>query len=184
MEHETSTERRPTIYVASLSDYNAGRLHGCWLDAARAADDIRADVAAMLARSPEPIAEEWSIHDYEGFEGVTVGEFEGIETVAEAACLIVEHGPVFGGLLDHFGGLSEIEEAKRCMADGYRGEFDSLRDYVEEFLDECYADVLAGLPDFIRGHIDVDGIARDFEIAGDVFTVEVGGRVHVFDANC
>ena len=115
---------------------------------------------------------------------MSVGEFESIETVAEAARLIVEHGPVFGGLLAHFGDLAEIEEAKRCMEDGYRGEFDSLRDYVEEFLNDCYADVLGGLPDFIRGHIDVDGIAHDFEIAGDVFIVEVGGRVHVFDTNC
>ncbi len=33
-EHEQEPRVQPRIYVASLSDYNAGRLHGQWLDAA------------------------------------------------------------------------------------------------------------------------------------------------------
>ena len=55
------------IYVASLSDYNAGILHGTWIDFAQLTDldDLRAAIAAMLATSPtakaapgQP-AEEW-----------------------------------------------------------------------------------------------------------------------------
>lgn len=33
----------PRIYVASLSDYNAGTLHGKWIDADQSAEDIQAD---------------------------------------------------------------------------------------------------------------------------------------------
>ena len=42
------------IYVASLSDYNAGILHGTWIDFAQLTDldDLRAAIAAMLATSP------------------------------------------------------------------------------------------------------------------------------------
>lgn len=43
------------IYVASLSDYNAGVLHGCWIDCdGKDADDIQAEVSAMLRKSRFP----------------------------------------------------------------------------------------------------------------------------------
>jgi antirestriction protein len=173
----------PRIYVASLADYNAGELHGCWIDADQDADTIHAEIAAMLAQSREPMAEEWAIHDYENFDGLRLSEFADIATVAEAARLIVEHGPVFGHLMSNFGGLSGLEEAQQFMQDGYHGAFDRIEEYVEEFLDDCYGDALAQLPDFIRYHIDYEGIARDLEYGGDIFTIECAGRVHVFDAN-
>ena len=52
---------RPRIYVACLAAYNNGRLHGAWIDATTP-DEIRTEVRAMLAASPEPDAEEWAIH--------------------------------------------------------------------------------------------------------------------------
>ncbi len=77
------TEDIPRVYVASLSDYNAGVLHGRWIDADQDADAIHADIAQMLAESPtDKSAEEWAIHDYEGFHGITISEFEDIDTVA------------------------------------------------------------------------------------------------------
>ena len=39
-EHEQEPKENPRIYVASLSDYNAGRLHGSWLDAAQSAEAL------------------------------------------------------------------------------------------------------------------------------------------------
>jgi antirestriction protein len=69
----------PRIYVACLAAYNSGRLHGAWIDAASDVWEIWADVQAMLAASPEADAEEFAIHDYEGFEGVRIGEFESLK---------------------------------------------------------------------------------------------------------
>src|SRR5581483_3902347 len=71
---ERQPEIIPRIYVASLADYNAGRLHGVWIDAAQEPDDLQLHINAMLARSTEPIAEEWAIHDFEGFNGLHLGE--------------------------------------------------------------------------------------------------------------
>ncbi|WP_273241477.1 antirestriction protein ArdA [Hyphomonas atlantica corrig.] len=51
----------PRIYVACLAAYNNGRLHGAWIDATEP-DEMMQGVRAMLAASPEPGAEEWSIH--------------------------------------------------------------------------------------------------------------------------
>ena len=181
-EHTTNTNEAPRIYVASLADYNAGCLHGCWIDAHQPAENIREEITRMLARSRQPIAEEWAIHDYDNFGSLHLSEFEDLERVAEVARLMAEHGPLFAELLNHLGDASNVEEARRYMEEGYRGAFDSLADYASDLIEDCYSDVLKNLPDFIRYHIDYDGIGRDMELGGDIFTVTCDGTLHVFDA--
>jgi hypothetical protein len=51
---EREPQERPQIYVASLSDYNDGRLHGAWIDAAQDAEQLAEAVRAMLDHSPDP----------------------------------------------------------------------------------------------------------------------------------
>jgi len=178
-----NTTQRPRIYVASLSDYNAGRLLGRWIDADQSADAIHSEIAAMLEESKEEIAEEWAIHDYECFGELRLSEFDSIDLVAQAARLIVEHGKMFAGLLNHFGGLAGMDEAKQYMDEGYLGEFSSLADYAQELIDDLYSDLIRAIPEFIRYHIDYDGIAHDLELGGHIFTVVCNGMLHVFDAH-
>ena len=182
LEHTLKAPATPRIYVASLADYNAGCLYGRWIDADQSADEIRKEIAELLAKSKQPIAEEWAIHDYDNFGSLQLYEFEDLERVAEVARLIVEHGPLFAELVNHLGDMSNVDEARRYMEEAYRGAFDSLGDYAAGLIEDCYADVLKSLPDFIRHHIDCDGIGRDLELGGDVFTVSCDGHVHVFDA--
>ena len=59
------------IYVACLAAYNNGHLHGEWVEVTDEASICEA-VQAMLFRSPIEEAEEWAIHDYEGFEGAEI----------------------------------------------------------------------------------------------------------------
>ncbi|MBP7052158.1 MAG: antirestriction protein ArdA [Phycisphaerae bacterium] len=173
----------PRIYVASLADYNAGRLHGRWIDADQPIEVIRDEIAAMLAESKEPIAEEYAIHDCEFFGSLSLSEYEDIECVAQVAFEITQHGPVFASLVSYLGGVSEVEEARRYMEEGYRGEWDSLTDYAQELTEDCYGHVLKDLPDFIKYNIDYESIAHDMELNGDVFTFECERKVHVFDAH-
>lgn len=173
----------PRIYVASLSDYNAGKLLGRWIDADRGAEHIWQEIKAMLASSKEMVAEEWAIHDFEGFGALRLEEYDSIDAVAELAEFTTEHGNVFPALVSHFGGLSQIEEAKQYLSDGYHGSFKSIEDYVEQFMDDCYGDVLSKLPDIIKYHIDYAGIAHDFELGGDIFTLDIDGELHVFSSN-
>ena len=58
---------KPMIYVACLAAYNAGHLHGEWLDAAREAAEIQEDIRAILQSSPVDSGGDFAIHDYEGF---------------------------------------------------------------------------------------------------------------------
>jgi antirestriction protein len=103
--NDTRTERTetsattitPRVYIASLSDYNAGWLLGRWIDAAQEPEAIHEEIRAMLGTSSEPVAEEWAVHDYEGFGLWSPGEYESVETLSAVARLIAEHGEVFGG---------------------------------------------------------------------------------------
>jgi len=163
----------PRIYVACLAAYNNGCLHGRWIDADQDKEAIQADVAAMLKASPIPGAEEWAIHDYEGFEGAELSEYSGIDRVVELAAFIAEHGALGGKVLAHFGG--DIDQAKDAF-DDYAGRYRSLADYAQELTEET-----TDIPPTLVHYIDYEAIARDMELNGDVFTVELGFEdVHVF----
>lgn len=179
--HQTEAAGTPRIYVASLADYNAGRLLGRWIDANQPIKAIREQVAEMLAESTELVAEEWAIHDYENFGTLRLSEYEDLDHVARLAELMEEHGPLFAELVGHFGDASNIDEARRYMEEAYRGAYDNLAEFAQDLVEDCYADVLKVLPDFIRYHIDYESVALDMELAGDIFTVSCDGKLHVFD---
>ena len=84
-------DSNPRIYVACLAAYNNGYLHGAWIDADQDAGQIRDEIAAILARSPVEDAEEYAIHDYEGFEGVSISEYAGIDSVARISSQSMAH---------------------------------------------------------------------------------------------
>ncbi len=167
----------PRIYVASLSDYNAGRLHGEWIDADEGAEGIHAAVSAMLAKSKEPIAEEWAIHDYEGFGGISIHEWESFETVAELAEAIEEHGDAFAAFYGYQDQADTVAECADAFKDAYRGEWDSERDYAEKFAEDCGYEV----PEWLRYHVDWDSFARDL-FCGELYSVDTDGGVFVFES--
>ena len=161
------------IYVACLAAYNNGILHGAWINADQDEDAINWAIWDMLKVSPIEGAEEWAIHDYEGFEGANISEYEGIASVAEKAAFIGEHGMLGGAVLAHF--CDDLDEARRALEDQYAGEYASLADFARELTEEQ-----GGIPDHLAFYIDYEAMARDMEI-NDVFTVESGfDQVQVF----
>ena len=170
------SDSTPRIYVVCLAAYNNGYLHGAWIDAEQDADQIRDQIASMLCRSPVEDAEEYAIHDYEGFEGVSISEYAGIDTVARMAAFIAEHGALGAGLLEQFSG--DMNQAESTLEDCYYGQFASLADYMEELTTESVT-----IPEALRYYINWKGMARDAETGGDLFTIETAhGEVHVFSS--
>jgi len=164
------------IYVACLAAYNNGYLHGRWIDANQEAWAIYNDIREMLSASPIAQAEEWAIHDYEGFGGLSILEYEGIDRVAELAAFIAEHGELGAELANHF---DDIEQARKALEESYHGSFESLADYVQ-----CLTEDTTTIPEHLRFYIDWDAMARDAEMSGDVFTVQTAhDEIHVF-AGC
>ncbi len=184
--HETEPKPKPAIYVASLADYNNGRLHGTWIDAAREPDAIYADITAMLASSRQPDAEEWAIHDYEQFGRWRVSEHDIIDDVAQIARGIAEHGYAYAAWADVFDGEAASFDTEAFM-EAYLGHYDSVTDYVEQLADDLgYEHELDKLPDHLRQYtrIDYAAIARDMELSGDIATVaDPAGGIWLFNAN-
>ncbi|WP_417661450.1 antirestriction protein ArdA [Pseudomonas sp.] len=58
-------------------------------------------------------AEEYAIHDFEGFDGYRLGEYEGLESAQEIACFIEENPELGGAPLDHF---NDLEQARKADA--------------------------------------------------------------------
>lgn len=164
------------IYVACLAAYNNGYLHGAWIDANQDAWAIYDAIAKMLKASPIADAEEWAIHDYEGFEGVRIEEYAGIDGVAEKAAFIAEYGKLGAELISYYG---ELDEARDALGDRYHGEYADLADYMEEVTEQT-----SEIPQHLRYYIDWKAMARDAEISGDVFTIQTAhDQIHVF-AGC
>ena len=200
------------IYVACLASYNAGKLHGEWIDC----DDIdtmQEAVAAMLRASPEPnvtvdcpdcegtgvavtgvtdgvqqcepcgtckgagkvaSAEEYAIHDHEGF-GRAVGEYTPLTRVAALAEAITEHGAPFIAYLEHLGTDSDVAEAVEEFEERYCGEWDSERAYAENLLDELGE--LNSIPEHLQYYFDYDAYARDLFRGGDYWRDDETGAV-------
>ncbi len=173
----------PQIYVASLSDYNDGRLHGSWLDAARTPEELQVDITAMLAASPLPGAEEWAIHDFEGFAGVRLDENESLDTVSQLAAGLAEHGPAFAAWADIAG---RDEETLQRFEEAYLGHWDSLAAYADELFEDLgYAELLdkampAGMQPYVR--FDAEAFGRDLHLGGDIsYAFAPGGGIWLFD---
>lgn len=163
----------PRIYVACLAAYNSGRLHGRWIECGDA-DEVRAAVAAMLAESPEPGAEEWAIHGAEGFESARVSEYMDFDDVCDLAEFIEEHGGLGAKLYEHFG--EDLDEAKAAFEE-YAGEFKSAADFAEDLIRETGPEI----PKPLEYYIDWASLARDMEFNGEILVFETGfDEFHIF----
>jgi antirestriction protein len=175
------------IYAASLSDYNSGILHGVWLDVTDDVDGMQQPIDRMLAASPsakagEGIAEEWAIHDYEGFGPLHLDEFVSLTTLSRLAQGIAKHGMAYAAWINHIGVDSDDADT---FEDVYRGEWESVVAYAEELLDDVGATRLVDdAPEWIRPYLrlDIDGFARDLQLGGDIVTADrPDGGVWIFE---
>ncbi len=169
----TNITDTPRLYIADLAAYNAGHLHGVWIDATDDLDDIWDQINTMLEASPTQDAEEYAIHDYEGFGGYRVEEYDSIDELHEIACFIEEH-PVFGAeLLNH---CSDLKEAQKMAEESYNGCYTSLADYAQELTEQT-----GDIPSHLEYYIDYDRMSRDMKLSGDIFSIETAhDEVHVF----
>lgn len=165
------------IYVADLAAYNSGMLHGAWIDLGLDVEDIKIQINKVLESSPLEFAEEYAIHDYEGFGKCAVNEYSSILYVKELADFIGEYGELASSVLSYFGGT--LSDARIAMGEGYTGCYESLSDYAEEITTEG-----VDVPKSLAMYIDYERMGRDMELSGDIFTIETAyNEVHIFWAH-
>lgn len=184
------------IYAACLASYNSGVLHGVWIDCEdKSADELQDEVNAMLrsSRFPNvlvdldgrqvPSAEEFAIHDHEGF-GNMVREYTSLDEVAKIAeALAGDYARGFRYLVDDHG--MSVEDAADQAADVMIAESDAhdmLKDYAYEYVEETMN--LDSLPELIRHNIDYEGIGHDMSLNGHwVEASDADGRFLVINAS-
>lgn len=196
---ETATSDTPMIYVADLAAYNAGHLHGIWIEATDDLEDIQEQIQAMLEASPVRDSEEYSVHDYQGFGSFRPDEYESIESLHEVACFLEDYPDFGSALLNYYSDLHGepaegqpsdnrhavrvgvaadrmIKEARKMAEDSYCGCYASVADYAQELTEET-----SEIPQHLASYIDYERMARDMEMSGDIITIETGfEEIHLF----
>lgn len=167
-------ETGPRIYLACLTAYNSGRLHGVWVRADYGEDHIWNGLRAMLAKSPVSGAEEWAIHAYEGFQGAGVSESASFASVCEVAEFIKERGELGAKVYEHFG--NDLDDA-RAAYEEYAGAFASVAEFAEQF----HEDIGTEIPKTLQPFVDWQSLGRDMGLNGDIIIFEMGFEdVHIF----
>jgi antirestriction protein len=140
---------------------------------------------AALPAEFKPSAEEWAIHDHEGFGDLIKTEWPDIDELAELVAFMEgaddNERRAFRWLVDDLGRTvaDAIERAPDVSI--YDGE---AADYAAEFAEDCYSAALDAMPDFLKFHIDWQGVARDLLIGGDIAQAEdAEGRFIVTNAS-
>ena len=181
-DYERAPNPEPKIYVASLADYVAGRLYGRWIDAAQPPEALLAAISEVLAAAPTPGAEEWAIHDYENFGPLRLGEYESANTISTVAQGIVEHGPAFAAWASQVD-IHNAEEMER-FEDCYLGHWESVEAYAEDLVEDlgtlsAIEQAAGSLAPYVK--VDMEALARDMELGGDVAALEAeAGGVYLF----
>jgi antirestriction protein len=169
----TMTEIR--IFLGCLASYNAGRIHGRWVDATLGVDHLEEELADILKTSSIPRAEEYDIQDAEGFAG-SVGRYSSLEEVAELGELIEKHGVAIVELMNHIG--CDRDELEKKFEELNRGEWESEREFAWEHLQTNM-----NVPEHLENFICIEKVEQSL-FMGDHFSVKLpNGNVHVFASN-
>tara|TARA_R100001509_G_scaffold151849_1_gene111582 strand:- start:781 stop:1320 length:540 start_codon:yes stop_codon:yes gene_type:complete len=152
------------IYVACLSSYNAGKLHGTWIDLDyKSVDEVEKEIELMLKASSEPYAEEYAIHD---FEGIRCEENTDIATIVEKVETLNElddsEKTAFLAFLDY-----ENNGTLENFRDSYQGHWDNEKEYAIHLFDECYLDEM---PEHLTHYIDYEAFRYDLFL--DHFSID------------
>jgi antirestriction protein len=167
------------IYLASLSDYNNAILHGVWfdIDSTTTKEDIYDAINKMLAESPATkkygeLAEEYAIHDYEGFRSIS--EWEDFDTLLTYVERYEKYGEAWVAYEEYYGSQWATEDD---FENRYIGEYESEEEFGEQYLDDTC--MLSEVPESVRYYFDTERFTRDL-FTNDVTGVEENDSVYVF----
>jgi len=169
MTNTNTNTNKNRIYIACLASYNAGYLHGAWIEC----DDLETLLKGrdqVIKTSPVAGAEEWAIHDYE--LPFAVSEYESFTTIIE----IIEF---INGSYDQeiataiYNDCKDLAEAQE-MLEKYAGSFDSDEEYGEH----CAYEQM-DIPENLRFYLNYEAIGRDYSM--DMHKIEANNTTHYFD---
>ena len=174
----------PSIYVADLAAYVAGRLHGEWIDCEDSAEVITGALKRIIATSPVPGAEELEIHDHEGWPcdptelGLNPEKLTGAATAVAESDLPFEAVQAF---VAHVGSRYFTENPADVVKEAEEAYVGCFRSY-EEFGEE-QAERFGEIPAFLTHYVDWERLGRDLADGDENFSDDSTGDVFVFRRN-
>lgn len=171
-----------SIYVACLASYNAGILHGKWIDCTQGTEHVWDEIKDILANSPVGDAEEWEIHDY-SFDVFSRGiqnycHVEDICAIAELLESSNYPAPTIEYALDE--AACDPENVEDYLSEYYLGEYENLADYAYQFCQDTGSEI----PKWLENYVDYEAMARDWEYSGDIYAIDNGYKsVYIMRAN-
>lgn len=151
------------ICVQCLECYNNSKLIFKWYDIVNF-DTIEA-MYEDFYKEHDKTHEELMIADYSDFPNM--GEYPAFEEINEVIKLMNNFdSDAVKVFIEHGYDPADFEEL-------YQGQYDSMVDFAEEFVNSCYS-----LEDPLASYFDYEGFARDLELSGDYW--EDSG--HVFSS--
>ena len=149
--------KQPQVYIACLSAYNCGFLHGEWIEADQDPEDLQEEINRILATSPAlkfGKCEEWAIHDYD--DCPNLGEYPSLTDISKVAKAIAECGEAYEAYIDHVGSeFANLDDFRNS----YCGAWESEKDFVMERFPEENE-----IPAHLEMYIDYESIATDWFI--------------------
>jgi len=172
-------------YFACLASYNAGRLHGAWVDleVATTAEEIQECIDWILVSSPEPGAEEWAMHDHAGLpDCLSRTEWPNLADLAAWAEALAElsrcEWEPFRFYCDDRGEVCSADDFR----DAYHGRWDDPADFAYQLAEDV--GVMPESSAWPLSCIDWDQAWRELQMGGDYSAVSAStGGVHVI-RNC
>jgi antirestriction protein len=165
------------LYIACLAAYNNAKLHGEWVEVSGDLEELQGEISRILSESPEPDAEEWAVHDHEGFGSYNVTEYPDLEEFCEHVTAYNESSydhELINGVMDALNCSAIVAVA--YIDDNYQGEYESLEWWAEELLNDLGE---LNLPKHLAYYFNYADYGRDMELNGEIISVKIGPKTHV-----
>lgn len=154
-----------SVYVGTYKKYNEGSLFGSWLELDKFSDkDDFIEACLELHKDEED--PELMFQDWEGIPDDFISECSIDETIWELLGMDDDRLEAAKAYIDWMGSWDADD-----FEDKYCGHYDSFREYVEQYFDDCIAHEI---PECYHGYFDMDALERDlgfdfYEYDGHIF---------------
>jgi antirestriction protein len=163
----TESTKKFRVWIGDLHDYTNGVLRGKWITLSdeTTVESLQSDVNAMLAEADDSYPHSEYFFEYENIP--LSSEYYSFEALLKVASLVRVHGSdIVRGFID-WAGIEAIE----AFEDAFLGVYSSLEAYAHEFIHACYdLDKMLGA---LASYFDYGAFARDLDMGGDIFYVDV-----------
>jgi len=135
--------------------------------------------ASVTCSEPYGSAEEFAIHDFEGFGSYRLQEYSGIPEVVKLAAAITEHGENAEAFLAFLSDRGDLDDAINNFEEAFQGEYDSELDFTYSLVDDT--GMLSSVPENLQYYFDYEKFSRDLFINDYSSERLENGNVAVFN---